>query len=419
MNQSYQAFVAQIELDIRNAKKHNKTSIEKMAAKYGIVSKNDAKELTELAIVNWAKKVVRMTKGVADTFYKIVELYKSQVNLSHRTSQSILLQQYSTPAPIGYLMGMFCRIDRLKFPNTAFEPSAGNGLLTIAGNPICFIVNELDDTRNANLQTQGFAKVTQQNATIPFSDYSHKFDAVLTNPPFGTLNDAVKFGGYEIKTLDHLMAIRALDTMKDNGRCAIIIGGHTEWDEKGRIQKGKNRMFFSYLYEHYHVLDVINVDGDLYSKQDTSFNVRVILIDGRKETPEGYAPLKNVGDEVVKDFDTLYQRVIRFVDVISADANRGVLIQRQEHEDKYGKPLSEFEIINNEHYLNRIKRKEITAQTALVYLKQIGVRPSHKIKEMALSEMAANEMAANKTGSLTLIKLKAKALKLKLSLLHL
>jgi len=114
------------------------------------------------------------------------------------------------------------------------------------------------------------------------------------------------------------MALRALDTMKDNGRAAIIIGGHTEYDKEGRITAGKNRIFFVYLYKHYNVMDVINISGShLYSRQGTSFNVRLILIDGRKETPSGFPPLiektmpANETDSPtpVTDFNTLWDRV--------------------------------------------------------------------------------------------------------------
>ena len=47
----------------------------------------------------------------------------------------------------------------------------------------------------------------------------------------------------------------------DSGKAAIIIGGHTRWDDKGRIQAGKQRIFFNYLYSRYNVADVINIDG--------------------------------------------------------------------------------------------------------------------------------------------------------------
>ncbi len=311
------SFVNQIEQDLLNRVKHNKISVEKLAAKYGITDKNLVKELTELAIVNRARALAHAPgKTVHEKYQSIVELYKSQVNLSHRTSQSVLLQQYSTPAPIGYLMGIFCGVDK---PGRYLEPSAGNGLLTIAAEPQHFYVNEIDEVRFNNLRTQGFMAYSQQDATnnlrfIAAPAPIQQFDAVITNPPFGQLYDDVKIEGYLMKDLDHVMAIRALDTMKDNGRAAIIIGGHTTWDDQGRVRQGKNRMFFNYLNKYYNVLDVILIDGHaLYSRQGTAFDTRLILIDSRKEKPGGVAPLKSDKDVVVTTFDELYNRVMEFV----------------------------------------------------------------------------------------------------------
>jgi hypothetical protein len=268
--------------------------------------------LTELAIVKRARDLAHANGSVKERFESIVELYHSQVNLSHRTSQSILLQQYSTPAPIAYLAGIFCGIDQGMPNQLFFEPSAGNGLLTIAGEAGNFIVNEIDPVRNRNLQSQGFLKVTGVDATAVFKDYQSKFDAVLTNPPFGNNGLKILWGTYPIKPLEHIMALRALDCMKPSGKAAIIIGGHTKWDEKGRIQAGKNRIFFNYLYSHYNIMDVINIDGHkLYSRQGTSFNVRLILVDGRKQEVSGAAPVYNqFKDKEVKTFDELFEIVM-------------------------------------------------------------------------------------------------------------
>lgn len=307
-------FKAKLLKEINNNAKLNKVSVEKMALSFQITDKNLVKELTEHVIV-WIARTIAMSGSdeIKEKYSRIVELYNNQVNLSHRTSQSILLQQYSTPAPIGYLAGLFCRIDQ--FGTTLFEPSAGNGLLTIAApNLKRVVVNEIDEVRNANLQEDGYDKVLQLDATKPFSNFTKRFDAVITNPPFGSLDRAIEFeGNYKIKVLDHLMALRALDTMKDLGRAAIIIGGHTDWDELGRIQAGKNRIFFSLLYKHYNVLDVINIDGKkLYSRQGTSFNVRLILIDGRKNEAGGVIPLKSDKDVVVRTFEDLFDRVMKY-----------------------------------------------------------------------------------------------------------
>ncbi len=312
LKNNLEEFVTVVENDLQARKPHNKRSIEKIAASFGISDKTEVKELTELAIVKRARELAHSEGTISERFDKIVELYNSQVNLSHRTSQSILLQQYSTPAPIAYLAGVFCGIDHPTANGLFFEPSAGNGLLTIAGNPKDFIVNEISDTRNRNLQTQDYLKVTSQDATKPFRDYIRKFDAVLTNPPFGFSEKKILWATFPIRPLEHIMALTALDCMKYTGKAAIIIGGHTRWDDKGRIQAGKQRIFFNYLYSRYNVVDVININGaKLYSRQGTSFDVRLILINGRKQTPSGAAPvLDALKDVEVKTFDDLLERVM-------------------------------------------------------------------------------------------------------------
>ncbi|TMI89769.1 MAG: hypothetical protein E6H08_16065, partial [Bacteroidetes bacterium] len=312
LKDNLEKFVEKVESDLSEKKSHNKISIEKLAASFGITDKTEVKELTELAIVKRARELAHSDGTIRERFDKIVELYNSQVNLSHRTSQSILLQQYSTPAPIAYLAGVFCGIDKPTIDSLYFEPSAGNGLLTIAGSPKDFIVNEIDHVRSRNLKAQGFLEVTGQDATEPFHLIVQKFDAVLTNPPFGISEEEILYDTFRIKSLEHVMALRALDTMTNRGKAAIIIGGHTRWDDKGRIQAGKQRIFFNYLFSRYNVSDVININGaKLFSKQGTSFDVRLILINGRKQTIAGAAPvfdpLKGIE---VKVFDDLFERVM-------------------------------------------------------------------------------------------------------------
>jgi hypothetical protein len=313
LNNKEQFFVTAVERDLATKKEHNKISLEKLAASFGITDKTQVKELTELAIVNRARLLAHSEGSIRERYDKIVNLYHLQVNLSHRTSQSILLQQYSTPAPIGYIAGVFCELDKLQFKGGfAFEPSAGNGLLTIAAKPERVYVNEIDKVRNANLRTQGFANVWNRDASNPFFDIQRLYSAVITNPPFGMMEKEVLFDTFPIKPLEHVMALRALDCMAKDGKAAIIIGGHTHWDPKGRIQAGKNRIFFNYLYSRYNVMDVINIDGSkLFSRQGTSFDVRLILINGRKQTPSGAAPVFDPAkDYEVKTFDELFERVM-------------------------------------------------------------------------------------------------------------
>jgi hypothetical protein len=63
------------------------------------------------------------------------------------------------------------------------------------------------------------------------------------------------------------------------------------------------------LYKNFFVDDVILVNGDLYSKMGTSFDIRIILINGRRPKPEGYAPKKQeTKHTVVNSFEELYER---------------------------------------------------------------------------------------------------------------
>ena len=292
----------------------DKRTTERRAGELGITRQVEVKELTELAVVLRARTFARMDlpDSIGDKqrhrYDAIVDLYNHQVNLSFRTSQSILLQQYSTPAPLGYLMGLFCQIHR---PGDYFEPSAGNGLLVINADPATVTVNEVDELRFRNLSSQGYAAVTDQDATKPFPPhYKHRFDAMITNPPFGRLSAPIEVGPATIKDLDHWMAINALECVKDDGRAAIIVGGHTEYDTYGAVRSGKNRSFINYLYHHYNVVDTINVDGDIYKRQGTGFDVRIILLNGRKAVPKGLSRTFNPQlDGVINDFSNLYDRI--------------------------------------------------------------------------------------------------------------
>ncbi|MCZ8354681.1 MAG: strawberry notch family protein [Cyclobacteriaceae bacterium] len=309
-NSNKSKFIEKVRNELNDRIKHNRKSIERIATSYGITDKSEVKEYTELAIVLKARSIALSSLTLESKYAAIVDLYKSQVNISHRNSQSILLQQYSTPAPISFLAGIFVNAES---NISVFEPSAGNGLLTIAAHPSRVIVNEIDALRRSNLHDQGFKQVLSQDATLPFIGFEKKFDAVITNPPFGILTKAISYDTFQIEVLDHLMALRALDCMKDDGKAAFIIGGHTRYDKKGRIQKGKNRFFFNHLFSRYHVLDIIPINGKkLYSRQGTSFNTRLILIDGRKERPFGSALLKDtIRDKVVDSFEELFDRVMQ------------------------------------------------------------------------------------------------------------
>ncbi|MGY8872238.1 MAG: strawberry notch-like NTP hydrolase domain-containing protein, partial [Pseudomonadales bacterium] len=267
-------------------------------------------EKLELALVGKARKVVESdtAEETGSTYKKLVDLYQAQPNLNVRSSTSMENQAYSTPAPLSFLASKLAGITK---DSTVYEPTAGNGMLLIGAAHKHVTANELNDLRAEQLRAQGFT-VTQNDATsfVP----AEKVDAVIMNPPFGKLRDAngsitpVKVDGYTIKSIDHLIAAKALEAMKDDGRASIIIGASKKEGDIGP----SDRTFFNWLYSHYNVTDHFEVDGDLYKRQGAGWPVRVITIDGRVES-KNISPVSG-SIERVRSWDEVYDRYTESVD---------------------------------------------------------------------------------------------------------
>ena len=305
-----------------------------MAERLGLkdIKDTDLQELAETAIVQRARGIssAKSTNN-AEKFKRIKKLYENQPSLNQRDSERVMKQQYSTPAPYAFLADMYVKGNG-KVIESALEPSAGNGMLTI-GLPMDKVhVNDIDAQRLANLRRQGFKNVTSQDGTQPFADKD--VDVVVTNPPFGSATPK-EYDGYKISSLEGQMAINALESMKDDGRAAIIIGGKTEYAKNGSLNP-KDKAFLGYLYSHYNVEDVINVDGSLYAKQGTSYPTRMILINGRRKyDPEHkvFPPVeKEARAETVKDYDELYKRIEN--DILRNKQQSDGILDKQGRESK-------------------------------------------------------------------------------------
>lgn len=281
--------------------------LRKIAERHGLkdIKDTDLQELAEVAIVMKARGIASSeSTNDAVKFERIKKLYENQPSLNQRDSERVMKQQYSTPAPYAFLADMYVKAGMEV--KSALEPSAGNGMLTIGLPKDAVHVNDIDAQRLANLQRQGFKNITSQDGTQPFADKD--VDVVVTNPPFGSATPR-DYDGYTISSLEGQMAINALESMKDNGRAAIIIGGKTEYAKNGSLNP-KDKAFLGYLYSHYNVEDVINVDGSLYAKQGTTYPTRIILINGRRFDENAYPPVKDKARaEAVKSYDELYKRI--------------------------------------------------------------------------------------------------------------
>lgn len=302
-------FIDSVNLQLAFKHKFNGiVELRKIAERVGLkgIKDTDLQELAETAIVKRARGIASSeSTNDAVKFERIKTLYENQPSLNQRDSERVMKQQYSTPAPYAFLADMYVKGNG-KVIESALEPSAGNGMLTI-GLPMDKVhVNDIDAQRLANLRRQGFKNVTSQDGTQPFADKD--VDVVVTNPPFGSATPK-EYDGYKISSLEGQMAINALESMKDDGRAAITIGGKTEYAKNGSLNP-KDKAFLGYLYSHYNVEDVINVDGSLYAKQGTSYPTRIILINGRRLNENAFPPVKDKARaETVKDYDELYKRI--------------------------------------------------------------------------------------------------------------
>ncbi len=314
--------IAHIHDMFSEGKRPTKGQIEKLASELHVPNMGMMWEAVELSWLLWYKMLYKQQAAFEVRLAQMIRFWnKQQPTYAYSDSSKELYRQYSTPCPVGAIIAQYTGMDKAE---KIFEPSAGNGLFLVGADTRKAHVNEIDPTRHASLEFQGFAQITRYNAAEPFpAEMKKTFDVVVTNPPFSQWEETAfdkkriireYFNGQlglEAIRLEHLMAGLALDTLKDEGRAAIIIMGHIYFDANGYI--AKYRAYFNWLYRHYHVDDVINLNGfKLYNKQGAIEKTMLILIRGRKENPDGVAPLQNQAPwlyDMVDSFETLWQRV--------------------------------------------------------------------------------------------------------------
>ena len=264
-----------------------------------------AQEELETAIAMMARELVANNEGDRTTFDTLLRLYENQPNLNIRTSTSIANQAYSTPAPLAYLASRLAGITK---STVAHEPTAGTGMLLIGADPKKAIVNELNDLRIEALKSQGFAPTQKDAATQQLVPDGQQPDAIVTNPPFGSIKDAdgstvkVKVDGFSLGQIDHLIAARALNTMKQDGRATLILGAN-------KVAGGlstDDRIFFNWLYSHYNVVGHFEIEGDLYNRQGAGWPVRVITINGRVKSNK-ISPVAGTIQRV-NNWDAVYEQ---------------------------------------------------------------------------------------------------------------
>jgi hypothetical protein len=353
-NEQINSFVQKLKLKYAKGEKLTKSTIKAFAnTEFPENTPNERvlRELTELAQVIIAEDIFHSTKNesVINVLQHLEEFYKTMPVFDYRDSNTSIMQQFSTPIYIAYVMAQYCLQGKNKDTVSVFEPSAGNGLLVSYFDPKQITANELDKTRAEILQWQNFKTVLTQDAAKPFAGHEKKYDIVMTNPPFYHQNDdskGVYYGGFKISTLDQLCSCRALDTMKDDGRAAFIIDGtpgsklypHHYWNDNGELIS-PYRNFMKYIYAYYNVEDVIHLNGHkLYSRQGQATNLRIVLINGRKSEPD----IDNLPPKYNPETDILIDSITELHNRVMNPVNRQRKAKRSDEAEIIGKMQTAF-----------------------------------------------------------------------------
>ena len=220
-------------------------------------------------------------RPLREVFELSVALVERQPPMAFRTSESVRLQQYSTPVPMAIAAQNILGDTR---EMRVLEPTIGNGsLVSCLPDGTQVTGYEIDPDRVSQL------KMSHRQIDVRHGDFlsapKGEFDAVIANPPFGGLEKAQVVDGLSVTRIDHLILMRSLQSRKDQGRSVFIIGADSYIDSKaGQIQGGSKNLF-NWLADHYQLESVVEIDGRLYEKQGASFPVRMVVV-GDKRTPE-------------------------------------------------------------------------------------------------------------------------------------
>lgn len=222
-------------------------------------------------------------------FKTAIDFYYGLPTARMRTAESVALHQHSTPLPMSVvaqrlLMGPDDLTDK-----TVLEPTVGNGsLLNLMPEGAKLYGLELDEKRIAAVRENKRVMSELGDATtVPFRakfGQPDGFDYTIANPPFGGLEGVHTFDKLKnIRRMDYYIGLRALGARKDAGRSVLIFGCDTMYSQ-GEVEKGA-RAFLNYVHDHYEVHGLVELDGRLYSRQGSSYNVRMLVVGDKLAEP--------------------------------------------------------------------------------------------------------------------------------------
>ncbi|MBB6011305.1 putative RNA methylase [Aquamicrobium lusatiense] len=190
---------------------------------------------------------------------------------TRRSEESQALQQFSTPAPLGFAAVTAASIGAA---DIVLEPSAGTGLLAIlaeiSGGTL--LLNELAETR-ADLLAALFSTVAVTRFDAAQIDDHLAPGAVpsvvLMNPPFSAMANVS--GRVADAAYRHVAS--ALARLADGGRLVAITGANFSPDHPASAAA------FVRLQERGRIVFTAAVDGSVYARHGTTIDTRLTVID--------------------------------------------------------------------------------------------------------------------------------------------
>lgn len=221
-------------------------------------------------------------------YTQAVALVDRQPRFIFRDSDTVSLAQYSTLAPLALVAQMFVGNTAGK---TVLEPCVGNAaLVSLLPDQTTIVGVDIDQKRvdQAAVVRPDLA-VKQGDATLLlFEELNNgqQYDHVISNPPFGELQDKQEFQGLPVRRLDHLIALRSLEARREDGLGVFILSGdhpiNASPETRGKLT-GSSAYFFAWLADHYHIETAVELDGRLFAKQDAQYPSRLVVV-GRRRT---------------------------------------------------------------------------------------------------------------------------------------
>jgi hypothetical protein len=310
--------------------------LSRSAATTDSISRRDFQESVEGSMVRFFARYAKTHLGHDERWRMALRLYENMPAQNERTSNSVANQQFSTPLPIS-LLGQRLLGDIAG--KKGLEPTIGNrSLVSVLPKETEVYGVEIDPKRlevyGAETTDAQVTAIEGDAAKINFRDafgVAEGFDFTIANPPFGSLDHAVKMPvdsplvrAMETQRLDHQILYRTLAARKDRGQSVFIVGA----DEAlgyGAV-KGRTEYLLNYLRAHYEVEGVADIAGNLYRKMGAAFPIRMLVIGDRKEHPATVAH-----DEtnllVLKTHEEVYAWV---EDIVAARAARAGAVLDEE-----------------------------------------------------------------------------------------